>query len=313
MCCYSFTGTSYQNPRDDRRVKPGFTLVELLVVIGIIALLISVLLPALNKARETAVRTKCLSNVRQMGIAIIMYCNDNKGIFPSLAAGKNGAALATNSEMLHWQLDNPSTGKSTPSMTLQQGGVYDAAIATQGIGPYLKCTPSNVNMLRCPSDPTYMTRTGFTGENQSYSFSYSINWDFCGDTPINTTVVPGGRNKITQVSNPSDKILVVEEDERTLDDCNCSIVETKTYWGDGNRLSMRHDPVFGKKADPMTITYPSNTPWVPNANGKGNVSFVDGHAENVARSYASLAAHTCGNVTDMPFPPGDITMHYDGP
>jgi prepilin-type processing-associated H-X9-DG protein len=286
--------------------------VELLVVIGIIALLISVLLPALNKARETAIRTKCLSNVRQMGIAIIAYCADNKGTFPSLACGKNGA-FTNPSEILHWQLDNPTTGASTPSLTLEAGGVYDAAIATQGIGPYLGLKPGNVNMLRCPSDPTYMNRKGFTGENQSYSFSYSVNWDCCGDKPINTTVVPGARNKITQVLDPSNKILVIEEDERTLDDANCSVVETQVYWGDGNRLSMRHDSVFGRRPDPMTITYPSSTPWMPNANGKGNVSFVDGHAANVPRSFAHIAAHTCGNVSDMPFPPGDIPMHYDGP
>jgi prepilin-type N-terminal cleavage/methylation domain-containing protein/prepilin-type processing-associated H-X9-DG protein len=62
--------------------KRGFTLVELLVVIGIIALLISVLLPALNKAREQAKRTQCLSNLRTMGQFINMYANANKGAVP---------------------------------------------------------------------------------------------------------------------------------------------------------------------------------------------------------------------------------------
>lgn len=64
----------------------GFTLIELLVVISIIALLVSILLPSLNQARETAKRVMCLSNLRQMGLGILLYAEDNKDFLPEKCA-----------------------------------------------------------------------------------------------------------------------------------------------------------------------------------------------------------------------------------
>ena len=64
------------------RKSRGFTLVELLVVIGIIALLISILLPVLGKVRSAANSTKCLANLRTVGQAMVIYTNENKGAIP---------------------------------------------------------------------------------------------------------------------------------------------------------------------------------------------------------------------------------------
>lgn len=82
------TANSASSPIPHR--SRAFTLVELLVVIGIIALLISILLPALQKARRAAVDVQCLSQMRQVGMAMINYTQDYKGAFPPPDADLDG-------------------------------------------------------------------------------------------------------------------------------------------------------------------------------------------------------------------------------
>ncbi len=68
------------------RFSKGFTLIELLVVIAIIGILAGILLPVLSRAREAARKTQCASNVKQIGMGLIMYANENSEQFPSDSA-----------------------------------------------------------------------------------------------------------------------------------------------------------------------------------------------------------------------------------
>ena len=65
------------------RLSKGFTLIELLVVIAIIGILAGILLPVLSRARESARKTQCMSNIKQIGMGLIMYANENSELFPS--------------------------------------------------------------------------------------------------------------------------------------------------------------------------------------------------------------------------------------
>jgi prepilin-type N-terminal cleavage/methylation domain-containing protein/prepilin-type processing-associated H-X9-DG protein len=88
-----YTGRA-KSRRGDLHGSPGFTLVELLVVIGIIAILISVLLPALNHARQAAQEVVCMNGMRQFGVGFQIYCDSNKGALP--IEGPEGTDMGTN-------------------------------------------------------------------------------------------------------------------------------------------------------------------------------------------------------------------------
>ena len=88
--------------------KRGFTLIELLVVIAIIAILAGMLLPALARAREEARKAVCKGNLKQIGLAAIMYANDYKETWPTVGAG----ALCDGSEGMGLLYDNYLSSKN---------------------------------------------------------------------------------------------------------------------------------------------------------------------------------------------------------
>ena len=85
------------------RCERGFTLIELLVVIAIIAILAAMLLPALSRAKDSGRKTKCTSNLHQLGLAMLMYADDHNGMIPR------------GNDPLWWQVFTPTVGGRTRS------------------------------------------------------------------------------------------------------------------------------------------------------------------------------------------------------
>src|SRR4051812_34210056 len=158
------------------RHRQAFTPVELLVVIGIIAVLIGILLPALGRAREQANQAACMSNMRQVAMAFVMYANDNKGWLPATSrGGSQGAApwrYAPN-----WLAYMPSENLDQSAIAKYLGKISDDGRLNQAAN---WDKTMNVRVLRCPSDDWNAPRVRAmpptnNGSAAVYKYSYVVN------------------------------------------------------------------------------------------------------------------------------------------
>ncbi|HEX8915361.1 MAG TPA: type II secretion system protein [Humisphaera sp.] len=268
---HSTGATPVAPSRPSRRPRRGFTLVELLVVIGIIALLMSILLPTLGRVREQANKIKCGSNLRNLGMAFIMYAKDNKDYFP--AGSRWPTNLMFKNDWIWYQEKSypaaaPSDGRPTPDLS------------QSAIVPYLSGTTFQKELYICPSDD--VEQHGMNGSTtEPYKYSYAMNAYF--------EAQPGSATKVktTQIRNPSAKILLAEEDYQSIND---------GLWSPGNGnvvgaqardlLSIIHDRM---KVQPDPRDQDLSTH--PNGQRAGNVVCVDGHVEFMARVEAHKAEH----------------------
>ena len=147
-------------PVDSMKSKKAFTLIELLVVIAIISILASILFPVFARARENARRTSCLSNLKQIGLGVMMYVQDYDEMYPKTYDGTSfwwkTLQPYVKSEQVFYCPSSPFSGATTPTNGNYGANRYVMAYST-GTSIKMASLESAANIYLIMDYGTYMT------------------------------------------------------------------------------------------------------------------------------------------------------------
>jgi len=282
------------------RNRVAFTLVELLVVIGIIAVLVAILLPALSQARLAAKQTVCQSNLRQFGFAIQEYSGQFKGGLPQ--KGPDGSDQNTNAFQPSGGVigfDDPSIWFNCLPPFINNKSYYDMLLDdNQGGAPVPFPGGGTENIFVCPvagppgtqnghdipldnwyllygidSTGTMRTGNGMAAKGQ-FKFNMSYVWNSKLTSSIQQGTLATGIN-ITQCNPSSDIVLMVEKVNNSSEYMDYTV----------QRWSMAHPKVYQQKINSMGLdnnVAQSKSDWTRFAcrhNHGGNLLYADGHVE----------------------------------